>query len=126
MGILFLGLSIIAFILKFDYVGFNFILGVMACISVIGFIRNSSNKNIKTMNYLAQYTMPIYLMHTIVAAPTRIILVKLGITNFVLHIFIGIAVSIGGPILITNILRHCKWLYYIINRNGADNGHSNC
>ena len=56
-------------------------------------------------------------MHTIFAAPTRILLIKLGISNVIVQLLCGIVISFAGPIIymkIANIpkMNWMKWLVY--------------
>ena len=89
-----------------------FLLGVIACLAVIVLSTNYTNphKNKGVLVFLSKYTMPIFLMHTLFAAPFRIVLMKLGIQNAYVHIALGIAISIFGPIVAAEIMRKTKWL----------------
>ena len=64
--------------------------------------------------FMSKYTMPVFLMHTICAAPTRSILFKIGITSAWIHIPIGLAVSFGGPILVAIVLKKMKYAEFIL------------
>ena len=44
--------------------------------------------------------MPIFLLHTIFAAGARIVLIKMNIESYIIHMIIGMMFGIGGPILI--------------------------
>lgn len=45
------------------------------------------------VNYSVKYFMPVYVLHTIVAAGVRTVLVKIGISSGVLHFMIGFLVE---------------------------------
>lgn len=89
----------------------SFLLGLLACFSVVTLIEKlyESNRQSGIFGYLAKYTMPIFLMHTLFAAPLRIALFKFGIQNAVVHMVMGIAVSFIGPILAAKIMMKMKW-----------------
>lgn len=46
------------------------------------------------VNHSAKYFMPVYVLHTIVAAGVRTVLLKIGISSGVLHFMIGFSVSV--------------------------------
>lgn len=59
--------------------------------------------------------MPIFLMHTIFAAGTRVVLVKMNISNVFIHISLGLCVSFIGPIISAIIMHKSKYLEFFIN-----------
>lgn len=94
----------------------SFLLGLLiVCpiVSLIGKIYRKNQSN-KIFNFLSQYTMPIYIMHTIFAACFRSILIKLGIMNLFLNIVIGMFVSIMGPIIAIKFMEYVKYLDFFI------------
>lgn len=91
------------------FTGGEFILGMLACTAVILNIMPISRQN-KIVAYLSQYTMPIFLMHTIFAAPVRIVMMKLGIESLLIHIVVGLLISFVGPIAAAEVMKHIKWL----------------
>ena len=93
-----------------------FILGCMACVGLtimmIGLFRRK--KHSKLIGYSAKYIMPVYLMHTIFAAGIRVVLMKIGIDNFVIHTIFGLLFSFIGPILATEIINRVRGLDFIL------------
>ena len=67
--------------------------------------------------FLSKYTMPIFLMHTLFAAPMRSFLLKIGIEHVTLHILLGLGVSFLGPIIATWIMKKSKWLEFFLYPN---------
>ena len=57
-----------------------------------------------------KYFMPVYVLHTIVTAGMRTVLLKIGITSGILHFVIGLCVSIFVPIGIYAIAEKHWWL----------------
>lgn len=55
-------------------------------------------KKSKILDTFSKYTFQIYLTHTIFAAAFRIIFLKIGITNYFIHLIFGILVSIYLPV----------------------------
>jgi len=66
------------------------------------------------MAFLYRYTMPIFLIHSIFAATLRSVLLKVGITNVVIHITCGIAISIFGPVIAARVMKKTKYLEFFI------------
>lgn len=94
----------------------DFFLGFIACTGIITVFRGMGffNKDTK----LAEYTMPVFLMHTIVAAALRSILLHMGITSFAVHALIGIPASILGPVIIYEIMKRNRFLLFFIDPRG--------
>jgi hypothetical protein len=92
------------------------IVGVFACFTIIVPVFNYVGGHYRSnvVAFLTQYTMPIFLMHTIFAAPARILLVKVGITNVLLHCIIGVIISFAGPIIAMMIMEYCKPLDFLV------------
>ena len=64
--------------------------------------------NNDTINYIAKYTFPIFLMHTMFSAGIRIVLLKIGVNDFYIHFIFGLVLGIIGPIVIAIILNKIK------------------
>lgn len=90
--------------------------GALGCASIIMVMMGTfgSNRQPKLLAFAAQYTMPIFLMHTLCAAPTRIILLKLGIRSLPIHIVLGLSASFLGPIIAAYLMKKSKWLEFVI------------
>ena len=57
----------------------------------------------KILEKYKKYTFQIFILHTIFAAGIRILLLKLNITNYIIHFILGILFSIYIPVLISII-----------------------
>lgn len=64
------------------------------------------------INYSVKYFMPVYVLHTIVAAGVRTVLLKIGITSGILHFMVGCGVSIFVPVIIYTIAERHWWLLF--------------
>lgn len=108
----FLCLSILHYRMKISFWGIETLLGMMACVSVVAIFLGSHRENAKSkiMEWFSQYTLPIFLMHTIFAAAFRSVLMKLGIMSATLHVILGLVISFAGPILATIIMKKIKYL----------------
>lgn len=97
--------------------GNRWIYFLMSVISVIGFILvfSRSNKSNYVLGFFSKYTKPIFLMHTLFAASLRIVLVKVGITSWLVHILLGISISIFAPIVSEIIMEKTIWLEFFVN-----------
>lgn len=95
----------------------SFILGLLACIAVILLVVDFEEKFGRGMDFLAKYTMPIFLMHTLFAAPLRSVLMKVGIENAVIHVVVGLGISFVGPIIAAWIMKKTRWLEFFLYPN---------
>lgn len=72
--------------------------GIYICINIFRTIEPS-----KFLDTFKNYTFQIYLTHTIFAAGIRIVLLKIGITNYFIQFSIGLIVSIYVPVIMSII-----------------------
>ena len=110
-----------------------FAMGLLACVAVILMVAGGGKEGLaeawtlmvadyadkfgKCMDFLAKYTMPIFLMHTLFAAPLRSVLLKLGIGSSVIHVVLGLGISFIGPIIAAWIMKKTKWLEFFLYPN---------
>lgn len=116
-GMLFIILSIVVYTAGISSGVISFAMGLLACIAVIMLVASFEKKLGRGMDFLAKYTMPIFLMHTLFAAPMRFILMKIGIENAVIHIVLGLGISFAGPIMAAWIMKKTKWLEFFLYPN---------
>ena len=116
-GVLFIILSIMVYTAEISSSAVSFVMGLLACVAVIMMVVGFEEKFGRGMDFLAKYTMPIFLMHTLFAAPMRSVLLKLGITNAVAHIVLGVGISFAGPIIAAWIIKKTKWLEFFLYPN---------
>ena len=91
-----------------------FAMGLLACVAVILIVAGFEKKFGRGMDFLAKYTMPFFLMHTLFAAPLRSILMKIGIENAVIHVVLGLGISFAGPIMAAWVMKKTKWLEFFL------------
>ena len=113
-GLLFIILSILVYTEKISGNVVSFAMGLLACVAVIMMVAGFEKKFGRGMDFLANYTMPIFLMHTLFAAPLRSVLMKVGIENAVVHVVLGLGISFAGPIIATWIMKKTKWLEFFL------------
>ena len=116
-GLLFVILSIVAYTAEISGSVIPFAMGLLACVAVILMVADYEDKFGKCMDFLAKYTMPIFLMHTLFAAPLRSVLLKVGVTNAVAHVVLGLGISFAGPIIVAWIMKKTKWLEFFLYPN---------
>lgn len=116
-GLLFIILSIVVYMAEISGSAISFALGLLACIAVIMMAAGFEEKFGRGMDSLAKYTMPIFLMHTLFAAPLRSVLIKIGIENAVIHVVLGLVISFAGPIIAAWIMKKTKWLEFFLYPN---------
>lgn len=114
IGLLFFGLSIAVYMTDVQNLAVSFVLGLIACATVILLAVDFEEKSGKAMRFFAKYTMPIFLMHTLFAASLRAVLLKIGITNAVAHVMLGLGISFVGPIVAAWIMKKTKWLEFFL------------
>lgn len=114
---LFIILSIVVYTAEISGSMISFIMGLLACVAVILMVADFEEMFSRGMDFLAKYTMPIFLMHTLFAAPLRSVLMKVGIENAVVHVVLGVGISFVGPIMAAWIMKKTKWLEFFLYPN---------
>lgn len=71
-------------------------------------VADSEEKFGKGMDFFAKYTMPIFLMHTLFAAPLRFVMLKMDIDNVVVHVVSGLGISGADSIIVAWIMKKTK------------------
>ena len=117
IGLLFLGLSVAVYMVDIQNSAMSFVLGLLACAAVILLVAGFEERSGKMMGFLAKYTMPIFLMHTLFAAPLRSVLLKIGVTNAAIHVVLGLGISFAGPIIAAWIMKKTKWMEFFLAPN---------
>jgi len=125
LGAVFLGLSVL--LAGVDNGWVSFLLGVLACAAVVELVggieadrqeRKSGQVEDQKQNivfaFLSKYTMPIFVMHTLFAAPLRAVLLKAGVENGAAHVALGILISFIGPIVAAEIMKKTKVLEFFL------------
>ena len=115
--LLFVILSIVVYTVEISGGVISFAMGLLACVAVILMVAGFEEKFSRGMDFLAKYTMPIFLMHTLFAAPMRSVLLKMGIENASIHVVLGLGISFVGPIIIAWIMKKTKWLEFFLCPN---------
>lgn len=115
-GAIFLLLSVWVYMIGINHGVISFLLGLLACFSVVALMTKiyGNRGQSAAFGVLAKYTMPIFLMHTLFAAPLRTVLFKVGIQNAVIHVVLGIAISFIGPMIAAIIMKKSKWLEFFL------------
>lgn len=116
-GLLFIILSNLVYTAEIGSAAISFAMGLLACAAVIMMVAGFEEKFGRGMKLLAKYTMPIFLMHTLFAAPLRSVLMKVGIENAVIHVVLGLGISFSGPIMAAWIMKKTKWLEFFLYPN---------
>lgn len=114
---LFVILSVVVYTAEISGSVISFAMGLVACVAVILMVAGFEDKFGRVMDFLAKYTMPIFLMHTLFAAPLRSVLLKVGVTNAVAHVVLGLGISFAGPIIAAWIMKKTKWLELFLYPN---------
>lgn len=116
-GLLFIILSIVVYMMNIHSKMVSFTLGLLACMAIILLVVNFEGRFGRGMDFLAKYTMPIFLMQTLFAAPMRCVLLRVGIENAVIHVVLGLGISFAGPIVAAWIMKKTKWLEFFLYPN---------
>lgn len=112
VGAIFIPLTIVLYKLNLVNLTTSFLGGLLGCMLTISIIYIIFKDNIqnKAFAFAAKYTMPIFLMHTIFSAGIRAVLMKIGLSNSIAQIGIGLAVSFIGPVIAAIIMEKSKYL----------------
>ena len=86
---------------------FHLAFGISGTYMVMNLFENLDN--IDLFKSFKKYIFQIFLLHTIFAAGIRIVLLKLGIENYIIHIIFGMIFSIYLPVLVSII---CEKMIY--------------
>ena len=113
-GLLFIFLSVAVYRSTIQSDVISFIMGMLACATIVILTTSCERKFGRVMDFVAKYTMPIFLMHTLFAAPVRSILMKVGIENAMVHIVLGLEISFVGPTIAAWIMKKTKWLEFFL------------
>ena len=113
-GLLFMILSVMVYKAEISGGAIPFVMGLLACVAVILMVAGGERTIGRGMDFLAKYTMPIFLMHTLFAAPMRSFLLKTGIENATIHVVLGVVTSFGGPIIAAWIMKKTNWLEFFL------------
>lgn len=81
------------------------ITGIIICFNIFKKVKKS-----KIMDTYKKYTLQIFLLHTICAAGVRVVLLKLGIRDYWIHLTIGLLASIYFPVFISKFCERIKYL----------------
>lgn len=115
-GVAFLLLSVLDLKDHYGYLIDSFIMGLLACYAVVGLfiVKDRRGEHSAAMAWLAPYTMPIFLMHSIFVATLRSILLKLGIVSPGIHILAALAIGIIGPIITAIVMKKLKYPEFVM------------
>lgn len=84
----------------------EYILGIFASIAFISILQKQKNIE-NALSWINKISFPIYLLHTIFTAGIRVILIKVGVSNYYIHVLLGMTMGILGPFL----------FWYVANKN---------
>lgn len=86
--------------------------GIFVLVITYFFQSKEQYKSDGLVNHSVKYFMPVYVLHTIVAAGIRTVLLKIGISSGILHFMIGFWVSVFVPMFIYMIAEKQWWLLF--------------
>jgi fucose 4-O-acetylase-like acetyltransferase len=114
-GLLFLPLSVVVYVWQLGAVA-EFCIGMLASLCVISFSVWIGPKVAESgaFSLLRDETMPVYLMHTLFAAPIRIVLLRVGVTAIAPHAVLGLFGSFAGPSFAMWIMERLKPLDFFV------------
>lgn len=118
LGLAFLPLSAIVYVWRLGQIA-EFCLGMLACLCVVsGSIWFGRVVACSRLFQLCRdETMPIYLMHTICAAPIRIMLLKAGVISSAPHVALGLAACFIGPSFAMWLMEKLRPLDFVVYPN---------
>lgn len=69
----------------------------------------------RVLSQISSNMLYIYLLHTMCAAPFRIVLLKIGIYFWPVHLVVGFAVSLVAPIVVAYIAKKWYWIDFVFS-----------
>lgn len=91
----------------------KFIIGILFVLAVIIFSQTAKSHFLNRISgKFSEYFMPVYLLHTIFSAGIRAVLLKLDITNAIVHILFGITAGFLLPVLVYKIAKRVPVLQF--------------
>lgn len=90
---------------------FSFIVAMVGILLVISLVQRFRNG---VLDYIGKNSMPIYLMHLLGAAGTRIILLKLGVQLVSVHLIFGTLVGLFAPLIALQVFKLLKIDKYLL------------
>lgn len=118
LGALFLPLSIVVYALDLGP-WTCFCIGILACICFVSAAVVGSKQWLRMPGFekCAQWTMPVFLMHTIFAAGLRVVLLKVGVTSVLVHVLLGLVIGFVGPVIAMIFMEWLKPLDFLVYPN---------
>lgn len=120
---IFLHILVVSVLIWYDLDNFiidkiEVILGISASIAMVSIIRQLTIVE-KFLLFICRFSFPVYLLHTIFTAGIRIIMLKLGFDNFVLHMVAGFAIGIAVPCCIAMVSDKCAFwdIFFFPSKN---------
>lgn len=91
---------------------------IEACIGVVGSIALISllaklNVIKRVLLWICKYSFPIYLLHTIFTAGIRIVLFKIGVENYYIHVISGMVFGIAFPFIAAKVAEKIQILNFV-------------
>ncbi len=112
--VLFIVLSIVRYGLSINDEASDFLMGVIAVLSIFVLYSSVTVKTGMLTKLLIKYNLPLFLMHSIFASSIRIVLIKLGIDQWYIHIPVGLLFTFAGPMLAGFIMEKSKYLEFFL------------
>lgn len=110
----FLPLSIVAFAQgASDAV--HLLVGVFACVCILSLCCSTDpSRRAPMLDACEEYTMPIYLLHTIFSAGIRVVLLRFGIASAFTHMSVGIVAGLIGPVVAMLVMERLAPLDFFV------------
>lgn len=117
LGAVFVVVSFFVYEMRETHRFLAFGMGILACSAMVLIMYSvfSDEKAYPAWAFMARYTMPVFLMHTIFAAGWRAVLLKLGVISAAIHVVTGLVIGFAGPMLAAWIMGKVKFLDFFIN-----------
>lgn len=87
------------------------LLGIYASILLISLLQNCG-PIARFLSFMNRYSFQTYLLHTIFTAGTRILLLRVGVTRWWIHVLLGTVLGIACSVLAAEIARRVKFLNF--------------
>ena len=118
LGVLALPVSVVGFLYFPDNGFYYLVMGLLFMLLMVAISRWCIRSN-RFFALLAKNMMYIYLLHTMCAAPVRLLLLLLGIRQALVHLAAGILSSLLIPLALSFVIRKIDWINFIFSPSAA-------
>ncbi|MBR0408805.1 MAG: acyltransferase [Clostridia bacterium] len=82
--------------------------GIIASITLVSLLVQKAPAE-RFLLFICRYNFPIYLMHTVITAGIRIVLLRVGVHSYAVHVALGMLLGVALPIAAAKVMDKMVW-----------------